>query len=325
MGKIWWYWLTYIHMWEVYALLKKSIPLVFMCILALTFSAFADDVNKGDIARFGTYEQDNNAENGTEPIEWVVLSVDGEKTLLISQYVIDTHCFDRTHRVSEDDDPIYYSVYAGWDKSDIRAWLNDTFLHSAFDETEQAQIVPTTIETPDCEGIDGGDNTIDQVFLLSVEEAKSYLRKNGDLLCIATEYAVANGAFHGPVEEGLGGIGTTNWWLRSPGTSKYVASAVLFDGSIIRDGWHVKGINGGVRPALWLQTNAVIQRKNSRTSPDEILYYNPDGGSKYHTALYCLSTNSKYLPYKGKFTYAEINDEKYSSLQPCHVCGAPGR
>ena len=56
-----------------------------------------------------------------------------------------------------------------------------------------------------------------------------------------------------------------------------------------------------------------------------VLYYNPDGGTKYHLDQNCKSTHAKYLPMKGHFTYSEINDEKYAKLQPCNVCAAPLR
>lgn len=37
----------------------------------------------GDIVSFGSYEQDNNPRNGTEPVDWYVLDkADGEATLL---------------------------------------------------------------------------------------------------------------------------------------------------------------------------------------------------------------------------------------------------
>ena len=59
--------------------------------------------------------------------------------------------------------------------------------------------------------------------------------------------------------------------------------------------------------------------------PSTVLYYNPDGGTKYHLDQNCKSTHAKYLPMKGHFTYAEVNDPKYASLSPCNVCAAPLR
>lgn len=59
--------------------------------------------------------------------------------------------------------------------------------------------------------------------------------------------------------------------------------------------------------------------------PDLILYYNPDGGTKYHIDPNCTSTNKKYLPFSGSFKYSQINDEPYSELKQCSECGAPLR
>ena len=56
-----------------------------------------------------------------------------------------------------------------------------------------------------------------------------------------------------------------------------------------------------------------------------VLYYNPDGGTKYHLDQNCKSTHAKYLPLKGHFTYGEINNDKYVKLTPCNVCAAPLR
>ncbi len=68
-------------------------------------------------------------------------------------------------------------------------------------------------------------------------------------------------------------------------------------------------------------TPTVEPAANSST----ILYYNPDGGSKYHLDQNCKSTHAKYLPMKGHFTYGEINDPAYKNLEPCNVCAAPLR
>lgn len=56
-----------------------------------------------------------------------------------------------------------------------------------------------------------------------------------------------------------------------------------------------------------------------------VLYYNPEGGTKYHLDQNCVSTHAKYLPMKGHFTYDQVNDSKYASLSPCNVCAAPLR
>ncbi len=59
--------------------------------------------------------------------------------------------------------------------------------------------------------------------------------------------------------------------------------------------------------------------------PNTLLYYNPDGGDRYHLDPYCRAANERYLPFKGSFTYAELNDPQYADLHPCQICGAPRR
>ena len=44
---------------------------------------------QGDIIVLGHYKQDNDLSNGKEPIEWIVLSNEEEKILLLSKYGLD--------------------------------------------------------------------------------------------------------------------------------------------------------------------------------------------------------------------------------------------
>ena len=64
------------------------------------------------------------------------------------------------------------------------------------------------------------------------------------------------------------------------------------------------------------------------TNPATVLYYNPDGGSYYHTDPYCSANGvvkKEYLPYSGNFLYSEVNDMNYKNLKPCPYCNAPAR
>ena len=56
-----------------------------------------------------------------------------------------------------------------------------------------------------------------------------------------------------------------------------------------------------------------------------VLYYVPEGGEYYHADQNCKTVNEKYLPMKGTFIYAELENEPYKDLHPCNVCGAPLR
>ena len=59
--------------------------------------------------------------------------------------------------------------------------------------------------------------------------------------------------------------------------------------------------------------------------PGMTLFYNPDGGKLYHLNQNCTSAAAKNLPFKGSFTWDQINSEPYSALEPCGECGAPMR
>lgn len=56
---------------------------------------------------------------------------------------------------------------------------------------------------------------------------------------------------------------------------------------------------------------------------DLVLYYNPDGGQKYHLDPSCPSVHTRYLPLSGQLIYARLTGEPYAALQPCAFCGAP--
>ena len=199
----------------------------------------------GSIVTFGYYFQQADGKDRT-PIEWVVLDADWEegKILVISRCGLDARCFDE-------------SGYLGWDKSEIRAWLNSTFLNTAFTASEQAGIMTTTVSTPDYEGNSGGSDTEDKIWLLSREEAERYFASNEARKAVPTEYAVAQGAWQNGGSDSaykLDGVGCCWWWLRSPGIDSYRASNVNGGGSIY--GSYVYFSYGSVRPAFWLNLDS---------------------------------------------------------------------
>ena len=52
---------------------------------------------------------------------------------------------------------------------------------------------------------------------------------------------------------------------------------------------------------------------------DTPLYYNPKGGSQYHSVADCASVKKKFLPLTA-FTYGELEEAEYSKLKPCPYC-----
>lgn len=59
--------------------------------------------------------------------------------------------------------------------------------------------------------------------------------------------------------------------------------------------------------------------------PGMMCYYNPDGGASYHINPNCPSANEEFLPFKGSFTWEQVNSGDYASLKACSICGAPLR
>ena len=192
----------------------------------------------GDIITFGTYEQDNKTANGKEAIEWKVLEKDQNgKMLLISRYALDCrHYHSKNEKVT-------------WETSDIRSWLNNDFYGTAFTKSERAKIKSTTLENRDNAdyNTDGGNDTKDKVFLLSIDEAKAYLSSTVERVCIATKYAESQGSQLESLTR------SCRWWLRSPGSTLYTASFVKVDGFILQLGTPVSVEKRSVRPAVWVE------------------------------------------------------------------------
>lgn len=65
-------------------------------------------------------------------------------------------------------------------------------------------------------------------------------------------------------------------------------------------------------------------RKLERLDDSESVYYNPDGGKKYHADARCSSVRSVYLPMTA-ISYGELTRYPYTQLTPCGTCGAPER
>ncbi len=196
-----------------------------------------------NIVTYGQYEQDNDVSNGKEDIEWIVLKYDqaNDRALLISKYGLEAKAY---HQEGNDD-----AEYPTWAKSDIRAWLNNGFLNSAFTAKEQAGIRTVKVSTPSYKGykgkvFSGGVDTQDKVWLLSRDEAETYFKTEDERKTKATAYANANGAYENDDN------GCCWWWLRSPGYSSSSASSVYGDGSLDRSG--VFSSSNVARPAFWL-------------------------------------------------------------------------
>lgn len=197
----------------------------------------------GETIRFGRYEQDGDLTNGSEEIEWIVLDVEDGKALLISKYGLDLKEFN-------DEKSPYVAIT--WWNCQLRKWLNQSFLNTAFDDGEQRRILSSKVtadRNPDSK-VKPGRDTNDQIFLLSMQEAYRYFDSDQARQCFGTEFCYASGA-----EKGQGGA--CLWWLRTPGIETSTVSVVLDDGSVFPNGFSSGHLpNLAIRPAMWIDLNA---------------------------------------------------------------------
>lgn len=188
---------------------------------------------------FGSYEQDGDAANGKEPIEWLVLARDGDKALLLSKYALDHQSFM----------PFYEPVTEPftWESCSLRQWLNSTFLNAAFSAEEQRQLLTTTVITASG-GRKGSENpftTEDRVFLLSDTEVYAYFSSEAATVTDYTAYALSEDPWAGNATAPAPAI----WWLRTTDGGNHPDSVYTRGGV----GEGARSYEGEyVRPAIWV-------------------------------------------------------------------------
>lgn len=188
---------------------------------------------------FGSYEQDGDAANGKEPIEWLVLAQDGDKALLLSKYALDHQSFM----------PFYEPVTEPftWESCSLRQWLNSTFLNAAFSAEEQRRLLTTTVITAPG-GRKGSENpftTEDRVFLLSDTEVYAYFSSEAATVTDYTAYALSADPWAGNATAPAPAI----WWLRTTDGGNHPDSVYTRGGV----GEGARSYEGEyVRPAIWV-------------------------------------------------------------------------
>ncbi len=189
------------------------------------------------VVYLGSFEQDDNAENGKEPIEWIVLDVQDGRSLLISKYALDVQPYNTDDRPD-----------LTWETCSLRKWMNENFLREAFSGEEQKSILEMAVSAdrnPEYD-TDPGKDTEDRVFLLSIPEAERYFTSDEARVCIASPYALGKDCYADPRD------GSCDWWLRSPGFNTALAAFVDSYGVVRYSGDAVASAPFGVRPALWI-------------------------------------------------------------------------
>lgn len=187
---------------------------------------------------------------------WRVLDIQEDRALIITECIIE-------HRV-------YHDVYKDitWAECALRKYLNTEF-YDSFNEEDKARIVQVLNKNPDNQwyGSEGGEDTQDKVFLLSLEEvackyfgdSSSKLYKPGKNQRYWFQRKDENNSRRvAKLENNKESVWW--WWLRSPGRVSVKAVYIHGDGNIGIQGNNIlKGniadgmCTGGVRPAMWLK------------------------------------------------------------------------
>ena len=197
------------------AVVVIALVAVFVVIPAFNKNPFKG-AQVGDMVEFGSYEQDGDTSNGKEPIEWRVLTVEGNRALVVSDKALDAHCFN-----SDEDKG------NKWESSDLKNWLDNDFATQAFTDEDKKVI-------------DGAPT------LLSADEADKYFKSDKDRECYPTKQLKSKLNWDSDDDSAC------YWWLRSPGANSFGAAIVNYGGGVYSDGFRVGSSDGAVRPALWV-------------------------------------------------------------------------
>ena len=172
-----------------------------------------------------------------EPIKWRVLQSENGEAFLLSDVILDKQLYNENDK------------YVTWEKSSLRAWLNKKFIKRAFIDEEREKINITEIVNQDnpVYGTEGGNNTFDKIFLLSLSEVSE--QQDGE------KYGFLDDEIRACGKSDFSKTGSW-WWLRSPGYDSGYAAGVYDYGWVYRYGHDVGSSDDGVRPALHLNLSS---------------------------------------------------------------------
>lgn len=187
---------------------------------------------KEDIVTFGNYR-------------WRVLNINEGRALVITEEIIELRWYNNDF------------VEITWAECELRNYLNSDF-RDTFNHDEKAKIIAVTNSNLNNQWFktEGGIDTLDSIFLLSLEEVCEYfgdskehlLNKGKQKWLIDDENNRKRQAKYGS---------EYHWWrLRSPGYYGRTSASINLKGNVYVRGNGVYGKprdGGGVRPALWLK------------------------------------------------------------------------
>lgn len=234
-----------------------------------------DGVTTWDTVYFGSYYQSKSKET-MEPIRWRVLSVDGDDAFLFADKNLEFK------KYNENEEHTYDYTDAVWETCTLRKWLNEDFYNMAFNNDEKNVIMETMVVNEDNPkfGTEGGNNTKDKLYLLSIAEVSNaaygfdaefnYVSKTREAK--NTDYAIFNAKYS--TIDNKPGV-NSSWWLRSPGENSIDAAYVDCDGAGSNSGYYVNSGYGrdyrifAVRPALHINLSSSTWEYAGKVSSED--------------------------------------------------------
>jgi hypothetical protein len=202
-------------------------------------------MNIGNIIGFGDYQ-------------WKILDIKDGKMLILTDEIIEQRDY---HSKKEN---------ITWEHSEIRNFLNNDFLER-FSVSDIKRTIPTLNKNTDNSwyATCGGRDTIDRVFLLSLDEiVRLYFGNSSRLLDNPKKnqrYWFERKDENNKKRRALFIDSPWWWWTRTPGKNNKVSVYIHGDGNIGIQGngisktsfntlhYITKSNEGGVRPALWVK------------------------------------------------------------------------
>ena len=175
----------------------------------------AELVIKNELFTFGRWRG--------KSLEWLVLEVQQDKALLIAKDCLFTAPYNEKQEIIT------------WERCTLRDNLRNKLSNQIFNDVERNRVLPCTIKNPDNTQYEtpGGADTVDNLFLLSIDEAMEYFPYNNARIARIDGEEVC-------------------WWLRSPGSYSIYAAFVYYGGDVLVDGDNIGWSGAAVRPAFWL-------------------------------------------------------------------------
>lgn len=226
-----------------------------------------------DIVKFGSYPQSDISGEKKEPIKWRVLDVNGDNVLLWADSILDYCKFDLPNMGGR-----------VWDTCDIRRWLTEEFVETAFTSSEKSAIQKAVhaVEIPETDEIVMVEDTVFlpdyyELRIHNYKDCEESYRIERQMLYWRYGTAYADAKF-----ERLG-CDKSKWdgyWLRTPGVQKgiynYIRQEIYepFGNSSI---WSNSSIDLcsvylGVCPMLYVSKDVILE-KNAYIETQTIVPY----------------------------------------------------